>query len=100
MRGKTTVLTVEGAEKIAISALIYVAGDDELCQRFLSLTGMTPQTLRTAAADPGFLSAVLDFVAAHEPTLTAFASHAGIQPGEVDSARHTLGGGNWERETA
>ena len=59
-------------------------------QRFLALTGVSPQDLRDVAHTRPFLSGVLDFFLGHEPSLLAFASHAGLSPDRVASARHTL----------
>ena len=40
----------EAAEALAISALGWLAQDGETLERFLSLSGLTPETLRQAAA--------------------------------------------------
>jgi hypothetical protein len=49
--------------------------------------------LRSAAADPSFLSAVLDYVIADEPLLVAFAGERGWSPLDVVRARESLAGG-------
>ena len=43
-------------------------------QRFLAVTGLGPHNLRQAASDPAFLASVLDYVAADEGLLVAFAA--------------------------
>ncbi|MEQ9178864.1 MAG: DUF3572 domain-containing protein, partial [Nitratireductor sp.] len=60
------------AEALAIQALGFVAADPVLLPRFLALTGIEASEIRRAAAEPGFLAGVLNFLLAHEPTLTAF----------------------------
>ena len=77
---------------LAIEALAFVAADDQLMSRFLALTGLDVADLRAAAAEPGFLVAVLDFLGGHEPDLVAFAEAAGATPEEVVRARHALAG--------
>lgn len=81
------------AQEIAIEALIWLAEDAERLQRFLALSGLGPQNLRAAAAEPGFLAAVLDHLSAHEPTFMAFANHANRAPETVIQAHRRLAGG-------
>ncbi len=78
------------AESLAIEALGFLAGDPELLSRFLALTGIAPESLRAAAAQPGFLGGVLAFVAGHENTLTDFAAAAGKTPETVAAAHRAL----------
>jgi hypothetical protein len=89
----------ERAEKLAIQALSYLAGDPEQLGRFLALSGLGPETLRTASRDPHFLAGVLDFVAGDERLLLAFADDAEAKPQEIMQARTVLAGAPWERET-
>jgi len=81
------------AEAIAIDALGFVAGDQELLGRFLDLTGLRADEIRTAAGQPGFLVGVLDFVLAHEPTLIAFSQNSATEPEIVQIARAKLDAG-------
>jgi uncharacterized protein DUF3572 len=80
------------AEHVAIQALEYLAADSERLGRFLSLSGLGPQTIRAAADDPNFLTAVLDHVMSDENLLIAFAGHLDAPPGHVTRARAVLGG--------
>lgn len=79
------------AEAVAIAGLRFLAGEPERLERFLSLAGLSPDTLREAAGTPGFLSAVLDHIAADESLLFAFAETEGLTPAGVESARVALG---------
>jgi hypothetical protein len=53
--------------------------------------------IRQAAADPAFLSGVLDHVAADEPLLLAVAEHIGVKPEAVMRAHAALSG-RYERD--
>ena len=88
----------EAAEEIAIAALSYLAGQPEQLGRFLAITGIGPQQLRAAAAQPGFLAGVLEHFGSEEALLRAFADEARIDPVEIVRARIILSGPAWERE--
>ena len=64
----------EVAEIVAVQALSFIAGDPERLGLFLAESGIGPETLRTAATDPHFLTHVLDFVLRDDSTVKAFAS--------------------------
>ena len=80
----------EAADSIAVQALGFIAADRPLLDRFLAVTGINVAELRAAAATPGFLAGVLDFVLAHEPTLMAFAADQSLDPASVAAAREAL----------
>ena len=77
-------------ETTAIAALTFIAGDPERLVRFLSATGLTPQTLRAAASEPQFYGQVLDHVASDEALLLAFAANEGLRPEAVADAYRVL----------
>jgi hypothetical protein len=79
-------------ETTAISALGFLAADESRLERFLTLSGLGPHNLRRAAADPGFLAAVLDYIVADERLLVAFAAQEGLDPTTVVRAREALSG--------
>ena len=60
--------------ELAIEALAFLAGDETRLERFLAVTGLGPHNLRRAAADPGFLASVLDYLAGDARLLVAFAA--------------------------
>ncbi len=66
--------------------------DDPRAERFLSLTGLTPDALRSSLGEPAVQCAVLDFLGAHEPDLIAAADALGVAPGTLIAARAGLGG--------
>lgn len=82
------------AGDVAVSALSWLVQDQTLLRRFLDLSGIDASDIRTAAAEPGFLAGVLKFIAAHEPTLNAFAAAEGIHPSAIMKAIRALPGGS------
>jgi len=88
----------EAAEALAVQAFTFLAGEPERLGRFLALTGIGPERIRAAAAEPGFLAGVLEHLSGDEALLRAFADQAAIDPAEVARARAVLSGPVWERE--
>src|SRR5438477_13154100 len=88
----------ELAEIVAIQALSFVAGEPERLGLFLAESGIGPETLRSAAADPRFLASVLDFVLRDDETVKAFASASQHHPTTIAAAREALGDPAWERD--
>jgi hypothetical protein len=86
------------AESLAIQALSFMAGDPEWLGAFLAATGIGPEMIRKAAADPSFLAGVLDHVCGDEGLLLAVAEHAGVPPQELEHAQAVLSGRPWQRE--
>ena len=90
MKSGAVEIQAEMAEKLAIEALAFIAGESDVLARFLAASGLGPATLRRAASDPAFLAGVLDFLLGDEPLLVAFAAHGGIPPERIGSARRAL----------
>lgn len=88
-RGKSS-LTKQEAELIGIAGLSYLAADPERLGRFLAVTGLGPENVRTAARDPGFLPALLDYLLANEADLVAFAQEMNLRPEKIGAARDVL----------
>src|SRR5215470_15566525 len=88
----------EAAEALAIQALNYLATEPARLSRFLALSGLEAQSIRTAAAESGFLAGVLAHLGEDERLLLGFAAEAGVTPAEVDRARRLLAGGDFERD--
>jgi len=83
-------ITVEEAESIALGAFMHLAQEDEKLTRFLDMTGLRPETVRAAAAAPGFFAAVLDHVASDARLLLDLAKALETKPERIMEARHTL----------
>ena len=88
----------EVAEIVAIRALSFIADDAERLGRFLAESGIGPETLRNAAADPRFLVSVLDFVMRDDATVKAFADASQLHPTNIAAARQALSDPQWERD--
>jgi len=88
----------EIAEIVAIQALSFVAGDPERLGAFLAESGIGPDTLRNAAADPHFLASVLDFVMRDDATVKAFATASQLHPTNIATAHQALNDPQWERD--
>ena len=50
------------AEIIALQALAWLAGNDELCPIFLGATGGSTDEMRDRATDPAFQASILEFL--------------------------------------
>jgi hypothetical protein len=72
---------------IALAALTWVLSDTPRAERFLALTGLTPDTLRASIDQPETHRAVLDFLCAHEPDLIAAAEALDMSPAALAELR-------------
>ena len=90
----------EVAEIVAIQALSFIAGDPERLGLFLAESGIGPETLRNAAADPRFLASVLDFVMRDDATVKAFAEVSRLHPTNIAAAHQALNDPDWERDVS
>ena len=75
---------------VALAALAATLGDDRRAQRFIDLTGIGTDELRSRADDPRLLGALLRFLEAHEPDLVAVSEQLGLKPEELVHARRKL----------
>ena len=81
------------AETWALHALAWILSDIGRADRFVALTGISPDDLRARAGDPAVLDAVFGFLEGHEPDLFACAKDMGVAPIELIAARQRLGQG-------
>ena len=88
MRARST----NDAETLALSALAATLTDERRAQRFLDLSGIDTEDLRSRAADPAVLAALLRFLEAHEPDLIDVADAIGAKPADLVAAREALEG--------
>jgi hypothetical protein len=86
----------EVAEIVAIQALSFIASDAERLGAFLAESGIGPDTLRSAAADPRFLAHVLEFIMRDDATVTAFAAVSQLHPTNIAAAHQALNDPKWE----
>ncbi len=64
--------------------------DERRAQRFLDLTGLTPETLRSAIGEAGTQVAIIDFLCSHEPDLIDAAEALGVTPARLAQTRGEL----------
>lgn len=87
-----TLLTPDSAEAVALQALAFIAEDEELLARFIALSGCGADDIRLRIGDRNFLTGVLDFILADEPTVLAFANHGHLTSELPLRARQVLSG--------
>ncbi|MGO4385997.1 DUF3572 domain-containing protein [Microvirga sp. 2YAF29] len=83
-------LTRDEAENVALGAFAFITSDEERMGRFLAISGLQADNIRSAAAQPGFFAAILDYVAADEPLLIALAKELDTKPEHIMLAHWTL----------
>lgn len=86
------------AEILALQALTYLAGLDEMMDRFSALSGMAAGDILERAGDPEMLAGIMDFFLSDEALLTEFCEAYDIDPEDPARARIALPGGdlpNW-----
>ena len=82
--------TNASAATLALAAIGWILQDGERAERYLSLTGLTPDTLRAGLNNPGTLGSALDFLANYEPDLIRAAEALAVTPEELIAARQEL----------
>ena len=93
-----TPLSQDSAELLALEALGWLAGNDDLVGTFLGSTGASASDMRERARDPEFLASVLDFLLMDDAWIEAFCTEKDYKPEFPRRARAALPGGaavNW-----
>jgi len=85
-------MPLETAQEIATQALVQLTKEPELVGRFLAVSGIGPESIRDAAAEPGFLAGVLEFYMGDEALLLTFCENTGVRPTMIAAARYALAG--------
>jgi len=88
----------ESAETIALQALGWLVGNEDLLPVFLGATGASVGDLATSAKQPAFLGSVLDFLVMDDAWVMEFCEAAGLPYQAPMQARAALPGGeqiNW-----
>jgi hypothetical protein len=83
-------IVAEDAENLAVRSFSYIVADEGRMSRFLDVTGLRAETIREAAASPGFYAAVMDYVAADESLLLDLAQSLEVGPETLMDARRRL----------
>lgn len=75
---------------IAIQALTFIATNPDHAERFMALSGIPLGDVRRAAADPGFLLGVMDYLVGDEALLLLFAAESDTTPEVVVQAHDRM----------
>jgi hypothetical protein len=87
-------LTRNTAEIVALQALGWLVGNEDLLPVFMGATGAAEGDLRGAAQDPVFLGSVLDFILMDDAWVIGFCDAAGLPYTRLMEARQALPGGD------
>jgi hypothetical protein len=82
--------SAENDASLALAALGWILMEEARAERFLALTGLTPDGLRSALGHPATLSAILAFLMAHENDLVSCATAINSDPAALAAAAHRL----------
>ena len=85
-----TPLTRDSAELLAIEALSWLIGNEDLLPVFLGSTGASADDIRQRSQDPDFLGAVLDFLLMDDAWIQAFCIEKSYGPELPMRARAAL----------
>ncbi len=88
----------EAAETLALRALTWLAGNNDLLPVFLGATGASTADLAKNAAKPEFLASVIDFLLMDDAWITGFCDVERLPYDAPMQARAALPGGdliNW-----
>ena len=92
-------MTPEIAQTLAVQALAWLIGEDDLRDVFLGASGASEQDLRNGVRDQVFLGSLLDFICMDDAWVTRFCDENGIlNYMDPMMARQALPGGeqvNW-----
>lgn len=83
----------ETAETIALGALEWLVGNEELLPVFMGATGAGLDDIRSGATDPDFLGSVLDFLLMDDAWVTAFCDARALPYDQLMQVRAALPGG-------
>ena len=78
------------AQTMALNALVWVLHEPDRADRFLALTGLEGDDIRSRINDPALLDGVIAFLEAHEPDLVACAKALDVAPGVLLGTRMKL----------
>jgi len=83
----------ETAISLALGAVTHILSDDTLRERFIALSGLAPDELRTNIQSRELLTNALEFLVMHEPDLIDCATALEEEPKNLVAAWRSLGGG-------
>ncbi|WP_146344352.1 DUF3572 domain-containing protein [Falsiphaeobacter marinintestinus] len=83
----------DAAETLALKALAWLVGNEDLFPVFMGATGAGRDEVREQAGDPAFLASVLDFLLMDDAWIIAFCDGHDIPYDHPMQARAALPGG-------
>ena len=86
-------MTPEAAQVIAIQALGWLVGSNELLSVFMGSTGTSAEDLKASLEDTSFLVSVMDFILMEDQWVLDFCDVVGFDPHKLQSVRQALPGG-------
>lgn len=90
---KLAMKSADAAETLALDALAWLAGNEDLLPVFMGATGAGAEDLRSRAGEPEFLGSVLDFLMMDDAWVIAFCEARGLPFDTPMRARAALPGG-------
>ena len=72
MRNNGNDMTPDLAQTLAVKALAWMIGEDDLREVFMGASGASEHDLRAWMSDPVFLAALLDFICMDDAWVTRF----------------------------
>ncbi len=84
----------QNAQNMALDALLWLSGEEELVSSFIAMTGADVQDLRRQAQNPEFLGFVMDFVLSDDSLVISCAQSLGVAPENLAQIRARLPGGD------
>lgn len=87
-------LSADFSETLALKALAWLVGNDELLPVFLGSTGASAEDLRTAARDRALMVSILDFLLLDDSWIMAFCDENAVPYEHPVQARAVLSGGS------
>lgn len=85
-------MSPEIAEMVALQALGWLVGNDDICPTFLGATGSSVDDLRERATDPAFQASILEFITMDDAWVMAFCDTVNIAYDQPLMARYALPG--------
>jgi hypothetical protein len=90
---KSHYINAQDPQMVAYLVIGWIVADASRVERFLGLTGLTPDDLRARLTDGGVQAAAFDFLLGHEPDLVACAAEIGETPAGIAAAADAMGYG-------